>query len=555
MTEAELLTYLKVHYPKENEACEWKSFANLRHNVSAHKGEDIISYVSAIANMSGGHLVIGVEDKTLAIIGIQNPHDYTPENLPARLLGNCTNLSSEGLQVEPFITSDTAKTIWVIHIPRHIARKPVYAHKTAWQRKGDNLIALTQEREAAILNEPIHRVDDWSCIICEEATLNDLDPAAVLSARANFKIKNPRIAHEVDGWDEVTFLNKAKVTINGKITRTAIILLGKPESEHFISPAVASITWVLRDKDKVEKDYAHFSCPFILAVDAVFAKIRNLKYRYMKDGTLFPDEVDQYDPFTLKEALSNCIAHQDYSLGGRITVAEREDGYLTFTNLGEFLPGSIENVIQSDSPPQYYRNQFLSQAMVNLNMIDTIGSGIKRMFRLQSQRFFPMPDYDISKGKVSATLTGKVLDIEYARMLAQNPNLTLEEIIMLDKTQKKKPLTTDEIKHLREKGLVEGRKNMLHISASLAAATGQTVDYMRTKGVDEEFIRKTIKDYLERFGEAKRDVFDSILLSKLSDGMTKAQKQNKIKNAVQAMKREGIIEINGKRWKLAPPKD
>jgi len=34
--------------------------------------------------------------------------------------------------------------------------------------------------------------------------------------------------------------------------------------------------------------------------------------------------------------------------------------------------------------------------MVNLNVIDTIGSGIKKMFTKQKERFFPMPDYDIS---------------------------------------------------------------------------------------------------------------------------------------------------------------
>jgi ATP-dependent DNA helicase RecG len=137
---------------------------------------------------------------------------------------------------------------------------------------------------------------------------------------------------------------------------------------------------------------------------------------------------------------------------------EREDGYLTFTNLGEFLPGSIETVIQSDSPPEYYRNQFLAQAMVNLNMIDTVGSGIKRMFRSQREKYFPMPDYDFSGGKVKATITGKVLDVDYARVLAQNPDLSLDEIILLDKVQKRKDITEEEILHLKSKGLIEGRK-------------------------------------------------------------------------------------------------
>lgn len=85
MTEKELQEYIQLHFPKENERCEWKAFGNLTHDVSGRKGEDVISYVSAIANMRGGHLVIGVEDQTLNITGIQNFHDYTPENLPARI--------------------------------------------------------------------------------------------------------------------------------------------------------------------------------------------------------------------------------------------------------------------------------------------------------------------------------------------------------------------------------------------------------------------------------------------------------------------------------------
>ena len=56
---------------------------------------------------------------------------------------------------------------------------------------------------------------------------------------------------------------------------------------------------------------------------------------------------------------------------------------LIFSNLGSFIPGSVETVIEENAPPEYYRNQFLANAMVILNMIDTIGSGIRKMFRLQ----------------------------------------------------------------------------------------------------------------------------------------------------------------------------
>ena len=160
------------------------------------------------------------------------------------------------------------------------------------------------------------------------------------------------------------------------MTNTAIVLLGKPATAAFIAPAQARITWVLRDERNEEKDYTHFDPPFLLASDNVLNKIRNLTIRHLPSGTLFPHEVSQYDPWVLRETLHNCIAHQDYSLRARINVVELPTSLL-FTNAGSFIPGTVEEMIRSDAPPEIYRNPFLAQAIVSLNMIDTIGSGIR----------------------------------------------------------------------------------------------------------------------------------------------------------------------------------
>ena len=66
-------------------------------------------------------------------------------------------------------------------------------------------------------------------------------------------------------------------------------------------------------------DYEHFTIPFILTVDKVLAKIRNKTMRELPGGTLFPDTMKQYDDYTIREALHNCIAHQDYTLQQRIS--------------------------------------------------------------------------------------------------------------------------------------------------------------------------------------------------------------------------------------------
>ena len=62
------------------------------------------------------------------------------------------------------------------------------------------------------------------------------------------------------------------------------------------------------------------------------------------------------------------------------------------------------------------KNQFLANAMVDLNMIDTVGSGIRRVYDIQKKKFFPMPDYDLSEdNRVKVILYGKIIDEKYSK--------------------------------------------------------------------------------------------------------------------------------------------
>lgn len=395
---------------------------------------------------------------------------------------------------------------------------------------------------------------DWSAQIIEQASLKDLSTEAIKVARKQFAEKNPKLKGEISNWDDAKFLNKAKVCINGKITTTAILLLGKPESEHFLSPGTAKISWILKDRDNIEKDYEHFSCPLLLEVENVKLKIRNLKYRYIKDGTLFPDEVDQYDPYIIREALNNCVAHQDYSLGGKINVVEHEDGKLTFVNSGTFIPESIEKVIEADAPETNYRNPFLANAMVNLNMIDTIGSGIKKMFVIQKNKYFPLPDYDFSNEKIKVQITGKVVNVNYARKLAELKELSLQEIMLLDKVAKNKPISNEDVRLLKLKKLIEGRKPNYHVSSSIANVTGEKADYIKQRGIDDTYCQKIILDYLSKFNQGRKSDFEQILLDKLPDVLDIEQKKNKVKNNLQTLRKQGKIFPDGKVWKMSKPK-
>src|SRR3990172_8169225 len=369
-------------------------------------------YLSALSNaacLSGkprGYLLFGVEDASHEITGTS----FDPYTIKAKGNQDLLIWLSVGLQpnvgFESHIVEHPGGRVVLFDINAAWDR-PVRFYGTSYIRVGTSktLLAKHPEKERAIWNSRT----DWSAQLCEHATLDDLESEAIIKAREQYRIKHPHKAGDLMTWDDNTFLNKAKLAIHGSITNTAIILLGKPEASGLLSPAVAKISWILKDSLNRELDYEHFAPPFILQVDRVLQRIRNLTLRTLPSGTLFPQEISQYDPWVIREALHNCIAHQDYCLRGRINVVETPNSIL-LSNVGSFIPGDVEKVISQDAPLEIYRNPFLAEAMVNLNMIDTQGGGIKRMFQTQMKRFFPLPDYDLTEPeRVAVTVRGSIL--------------------------------------------------------------------------------------------------------------------------------------------------
>jgi ATP-dependent DNA helicase RecG len=542
MTIAELKHTLNslCNLTAENEIVEFKE---------AKTGYDFTKlgkYFSALsneANLKGkpyAWLVFGVENKKHGIVDSQfRPQRKDLDSLKSEIANKTTNRITF---IKIYELNEPHGRVVMFQIPAAPKGFPIAFEGHYYGRDHEELSPLNLEEIERIRAQA--NTEDWSAAVVLDASLEDLDEEAIALARKNYKNKFSDKAAEIDGWDDVTFLNKAKLTIKGKITRTAIILLGKEEAEHFISPSEAKIRWLLKDANGNDKDYAIIGCPMILAVDKVYAKIRNLKYRYIKEGTLFPDEVNQYEPYSIREALNNCIAHQDYTKQGRINVVEMDD-QLIFTNLGSFIPGSVEKVVKDDAPEEHYRNRFLAATMFNLKMVDTAGGGIKKIFNFQRERYFPMPDYDLSGGKVKVTISGKILDMEYARLLARNEDLTLEDIILLDKVQKKQVLTELEEKHLKSKKLIEGRKPNYYIGLKLVEKTGQKAAYAKNRAFDKIYYLDLIEKSIREHKSLERGEIDDLLWKKLPDWMDEKQKKIKINNILSEMRKTNRIVNEG----------
>ena len=530
----EIFDNLRYHH--ENEVVEFKKAEN---NFDF---DDLGRYFSALSNEANlrdkgfAWLVFGVHDKTRELLGTtyknsmkslqKLKHDLAQHTTDHNTFRDIYELEVEG------------KRVLMFQIPAAPRGIPMAWQGHFYARRGESLVALDMSKYEEIRRQTSDF--DWSKQIIDSATIADLDEKAIKEAREGYKEHYPNQKKEVDTWSDEVFLNKAKLTIDGKITNTAILLLGKPESLHYINH-IGEIVWRLAGKDNVGQV---FTIPFLLTTTEVMHKIRNYPFKIFPNNSFLPGEGMKYDNEVILEALHNCIAHQNYAENARIIVIERENE-LEFRNKGNFYDGTYEDYITGERVPNNYRNLFLAQAMANIKMIDTEGFGIHKMFVSQKERYLPMPDYDKSDSDtVVLTLPGTVIDENYSLLLLENSDIDLTTAVLLDKVQKGRPISDEAIKMLRKKGLIEGRKPHLYVSRQIAKVTNKQIEYTLKKGFNDaecqEWILKALKDHK---GLSRKQI-NELLWNKLSMDFTEEQKMAKIKNLLYKMHKNDEIWLD-----------
>lgn len=532
-----LLDTFIAAYNKENRFLEFKS----NHLEAKVLGE----YISALSNgacldhKDYGYIFFGVENDTWNVKGTTFDPDREKvkggQSLELFLRLNIT--PKIRFEIDEFSYKGKIRIV-VVKIPAAEGEPTMFANEP-FVRINESKTSLRPYTDW--IREIYNSKEDWSKFIIEDATIDDLDMEAIKVAKTGYKERNPKFASDVDGWDISTFLDRAKLTINGKITRTAILLVGKEESAHKLGH-IAQIDWKLLTSSETAAEI--FTVPFLLSTSAVLAKIRNYRFKIYPNNTLIPTEVWKYDEKMILEALHNCIAHQRYQSNCRIIVTEKNDS-LEFWNAGDFYEGKYEDYIDGTKTPKKYRNPFLVQAMNNIKMIDSQGYGIHTMFARQKERFLPMPDYDSTEDNgVKLTIPGNVIDIDYSVRLIQDTSIDLTTAVLLDRVQKHLDISDSAIKKLRKANLIEGRKGHLIISKAVAKSTGTEAEYSKQKGFSDEFCCNLILKALDEHTSLPRKKINALLLEYLPNDKDEKLNIYKVGNLLSKMKRLGKIDIN-----------
>ena len=511
--------------------------------------DKIGQYFSAIsneANLKGsqyGWLIFGVRDRDRAIIGSNYRStrglDVLKQEISQGTNGGVTFIDI--FEIYPLVTGERKRVI-MFKIPAAVTAMPTTWKGHFYGRNGESLVSLSMEEI-----ERIRRQEkiDWSKQVIMNSSIAHLDSDAIKLARKNILEKSAKehILQELKKMSDEELLTKYRLIVDGNLTNAAMVLLGSEKYDYLIERP-PQVVWRLYGAKGDDLGYEIFNIPFITAGERVYAKIRNLSYRYMPNQkTLFPVETQQYEQPVFYELVNNCIAHQDYSMGARIYVNEFEDK-IKFTNPGTFLPQDIRSVLNPSYSPPFYRNQLLASAMAAFGMIDSMSMGIRNVFNILRKKYFPMPDYDFEQNQVSVTIFGRIIDLDYTRLLFDNPDFDLNTVYLIDRVQKKEALSKEQIKYLRKLKVIEGKSPRIYLSAKVAETIEDQMQYIKNRGFDDEYYKKLIVEYITKFGAASKQDIRKLLLSKLPDVLSDQQKEHKISNLLKALKRNEILTLD-----------
>lgn len=536
----------------ENEVVEFKEASNDYDKDKIGRYFSAISNEANLKNIQYGWLVFGVRDKDKVIVGSNyrrkaNGLEKLKEEIAMNTTGGISFIDIFELYVN---VDDEEKRVVMMQIPAAVAGVPTGWNNHYYGRNGEALGALSINEIEYIRRQ---EDSDWSKKIVKGATIDHLNKDAIKLAREKYKekMKKTFISNEVDAMSDLEFLEKIKLIQNGDITNAAMLLLGNEDYDYMFDYAPEA-SWRIYGSSGEIKDYEIFKVPFITLSDRLLPHIRNLTYRYMANPySLFPLETMQYDDWLMRELMNNCIAHSDYTKHGRIYVNEMED-VINFKNPGSFLPGNIETALNINYNPPFYRNQLLAETMVKFNMIDTQSMGIRRIYTIQKERYFPLPDYDLSQsGWVSVTVFGKILNDNYTKLLFKNPDYDLRIVYLIDQVQKHRKISGADKRYLRKLGVIEGERNNIYVSFGVAKELDNKTGYIKTKAFDDEYYEKLIIEYLTKFSSGTINDLRELLYDKLSDNLNEKQKNAKISNLLTKMRKQGKVKALNPRSRKA----
>ncbi len=347
----------------------------LEFKENANSIDGIVKTVIAFANTAGGTLIIGIRDKTREVVGVANSL-REEERLASAITDSVMPLLVPDIEIYSY----RERELIVIRVP-HAAgpyylkaegsEKGVYIRFGSTNRKADREMVSSLRLFASNLTYdelPLPKGEvDWESVkkafswVKKRPTEKTCEMLGVFSSRSG----------------------RLSPTIGGVLLFDLGRLKLLPDST--VRCARFSGTTKERILDQIE-----IETPLPFAIQEAIQFIERNTRLEGKIGRVLREDIPEYPPFVIREAVINAFLHSDYSMKGCHIQIAIFDERIEITNPGGFPFGqTLEKALAGFS---LLRNRVIGRVFRELNLIEQWGSGLQRMFSICHRQGLKLPE-------------------------------------------------------------------------------------------------------------------------------------------------------------------
>lgn len=518
------------------------SYNGAKKEKVADRRRCILGYVTALCNMQGGDLVIGMHDSY--------PHKVIGTSQSINAIGQLESdiFRDTGIKVDVYELYEEEKRVLVINVPSRPRGRVYTFEDVPLMRVGEELLPMSPEVYLSIIQE---QEPDFSEQFCEGVGIDDLDKEAIkiMKKKYSTKQKNPGFT----ALPDEQALSDLGLVLMGKVTNAAVILLGKEDVLRRVFPqAKISLEYRTKESNIHFENREYFGQPYYLLADKLWDTINGRNGSIPVRSKMFKDyEIPLFNEEVIREAVNNAVAHRDYRINSE-TVIKQYPTKMEIINSGGFPHGvTIDNILTVPSTP---RNRLLADVLSKTGLVERSGQGVDNIFLNTIAEGKPTPDYSGSNDfYVSLVLSAQIEDVAFPQFikgiqdsLPEDNKLSVIDVISLNNIRlgKKRDCFDKAIisKHLKagyieQRGKTSGTYYIL--GKDYYELAGKMTDYHNASSWDESQVLSMMASYLTKRPQAKMGEFAEMFAGHLS--------RKQIRSYVDKLVEAGFLEFTGEK--------
>lgn len=406
----------------------------------------IVKTVIAFANTAGGSIVIGVEDKTKKIVGVTNIlHEEE------RLASVITDSIEPMLQVDIDIVNHDKHELLLIHVP--YMRGPYYLKKKGLNKGAYIRMGSTNRLADSHSLANLLRISDsisFDESPCFKADMDDLDHALIVKKLAPIYKQLSKKNYPSLG---LTFTHQKK-----KFPTYGALLLFPVDKSALLPDSTIHCACFASNTREHILDHKDITSGLLDAVDETIHFIERHTNIAAKIHRKEREDILQFPPTAVREAVINAIIHCDYAMPGSTIQIAVFSNRIEITNPGGLPFGqSMESALSGVSRA---RNRLIVKIFRELRLVERLGSGIPRIFESYKNNAIQAPEFAelgnhfrVTLYEASGIKTQQAWQLELMSHLADEQTLGTKDIAALWGVTAR--TTRERLKEMTQKGLLE----------------------------------------------------------------------------------------------------